>query len=168
MGALGTMTIAFLSPAMFSESDHAASAGNQTALQSNDALGSQQDPQQSRQQDPVTRFEFYDLLRQDQMLPPAKRTESTQRGSAAANRVVYLLQAGSFRNLEDAQRLRAKLLLLGLEVYISEYRGERGVLWHQVRVGPFTQAILAQRATTKLRENGIDPLPLRSAAGQPK
>lgn len=159
VGALGTLTIAFLSPAFVSNTDQAPATVNPATAQSSDTPDGAQDP--------VTRFEFYDLLRQDQMPPPAKQNEPQQKDSTGENRVVYLLQAGSFRNLEDAQRLRANLLLLGLETYISEYRGERGVLWHQVRVGPFTQAIQAQRATTKLRENGIDPLPLRSAVAKP-
>ena len=46
----------------------------------------------------------------------------------SANTEAYLLQAGSFRQREDADRRRAELLLLGLEPTVEETNGDNGQL----------------------------------------
>ena len=72
----------------------------------------------------------------------------------------FLLQAGSFRQREDAERRRAELLLLGLEPKIKESNRDTG-LWHRVYLGPFS----SQQDMTKTRSltagQGIDTLVLK-------
>lgn len=70
-------------------------------------------------------------------------------------RVTYYLQAGAFREIDDAENTRAKLALLGFEASISEKPNESGVL-HRVRVGPFPQVEAMNKARAKLIDSGID------------
>jgi cell division protein FtsN len=50
----------------------------------------------------------------------------------------YYLQVGSFRVLEDAEALRAKIILMGMPVEIQ--RAEvNGLQVNRVRVGPFAR-----------------------------
>lgn len=63
----------------------------------------------------------------------AGRTESTSASSGP-----YYLQVGSFRVLEDAEALRAKIILMGMQVEIQ--RAEvNGLQVNRVRVGPFAR-----------------------------
>jgi cell division protein FtsN len=73
---------------------------------------------------------------------------------------VYILQVGSFRQAEDADSLRARLILLGLDAYIKP--GEvRGEFWHRVLVGPLTSNLTLNRTQDKLAEEGIEAIPLK-------
>lgn len=71
------------------------------------------------------------------------------------DKVTYYLQAGAFREMDDAENTRAKLALLGFEANISEKANESGVL-HRVRIGPFPQVESMNKARAKLIDNGID------------
>ncbi len=74
---------------------------------------------------------------------------------SAEEKVTYYLQAGAFREIDDAENTRAKLALLGFEASISEKPNESGVL-HRVRVGPFPQVEAMNKARAKLIDSGID------------
>lgn len=87
--------------------------------------------------------------------------QATQKAEAAAKaedadeKWIYYLQAGAFRERADAESMRAKLALIGLEATVSERQAETGTL-HRVRVGPFGQMETMNRVRTKLSDNGID------------
>jgi cell division protein FtsN len=74
---------------------------------------------------------------------------------AADDKVVYFLQAGAFREVADAENVRAKLALLGFEAAISDRASDAGVL-HRVRIGPFNQVEAMNKARAKLVDGGID------------
>ena len=60
-------------------------------------------------------FDFYNLLPESQVQPQAVDAyKSTPKDPNKKTKT--LLQAGSFRNLKDAERLRAKLILLNLSL----------------------------------------------------
>lgn len=66
----------------------------------------------------------------------------------------YYLQVGAFRVLEDAESLRAKMLLLGLPVQIQ--RAEvNGVQVNRVRVGPYAKLDEMNSAREKLASEKI-------------
>jgi cell division protein FtsN len=71
------------------------------------------------------------------------------------DKVVYFLQAGAFREMSDAENTRAKLALLGFEANISDRASDAGVL-HRVRLGPYNQVELMNKARAKLIDSGID------------
>lgn len=83
-------------------------------------------------------------------LPPAPELAKQEPGDIRS----YYLQVGAFRVLEDAEALRARLLLLGLPVEIQ--RAEvNGLQVNRVRSGPFSKLDEMNRARTRLSEEKI-------------
>ncbi|MES2018580.1 MAG: SPOR domain-containing protein [Pseudomonadota bacterium] len=91
--------------------------------------------------------------------PAAKPAEVKVALAAAPDeveeKIVYFLQAGAFRDIDDAENTRAKLALLGFEAAISEKANDNGVLF-RVRIGPFAQVETMNKARAKLIDSGID------------
>ena len=75
---------------------------------------------------------------------------------------IYFLQAGAFREPEDAENAKAKLAMMGFEANISERPSDTGSLY-RVRVGPFRQLESMTRARSKLSDNGVDVAVVRTA-----
>ncbi|WP_211826398.1 SPOR domain-containing protein [Kistimonas asteriae] len=73
----------------------------------------------------------------------------------------YLLQAGSFRNPDDADRLRAQLLLWGLDARVERVIVKGGDAWHRVQLGPFTEQSSLNEARQTLVAHKIDSLMLQ-------
>ena len=73
----------------------------------------------------------------------------------ADDKTIYYLQAGAFRDMSDAEATRAKLALLGFEAAISEKANDSGLLY-RVRIGPFPQIEIMNKARAKLIDSGID------------
>ena len=110
---------------------------------------------------PRPRFDFYTLLPEqtiDVEVDPAEVT--APREGASASGEVYLLQAGSFRQREDADRRRAELLLLGLQPEIEETSGDNG-RWFRVYLGPFDSRSTMSRARSLTAGQDIDTLVLK-------
>jgi len=79
---------------------------------------------------------------------------SSQPQTAPATGGPYFLQVGSFRVLEDAESLRARILLLGMPVEIQ--RAEvNGLQVNRVRVGPFARIDDMNQIRTKLGQEKI-------------
>lgn len=114
------------------------------------------------------RFEFYKVLtdKQDATVPakpadkpqPAKAAESKP---AAANEL-YFLQAGSFSNADDAEKLKARLALLGIEASTQTATIPDKGVWHRVRMGPYKNTDEMNRARNLLKQNGVDATPMRA------
>lgn len=85
------------------------------------------------------------------------------KAESADEKWIYYLQAGAFRDMGDADSLRAKLALLGIEASVSDRPAETGGTLHRVRIGPFGQAETMNRVRTKLSDNGIDVAVVRIA-----
>ena len=118
---------------------------------------------QAVDQPPKPRFDFYTLLPEQTIeveVEPAEMAEP--RASAASNTSTetYLLQAGSFRQREDADRRRAELLLLGLEPKVEETNGDNG-RWYRVYLGPFQSRSTMAKARSLTAGQDIDTLLLK-------
>ncbi|HJV53393.1 MAG TPA: SPOR domain-containing protein [Noviherbaspirillum sp.] len=74
----------------------------------------------------------------------------------------YYLQAGAFRDQAEAEALRGKLALMGVEARISERPSENGVLY-RVRVGPYGQIEAMNKVRGKLTDSGVDAAVVRIA-----
>ena len=74
----------------------------------------------------------------------------------------YLVQAGSFRLQDDANRLRARLMLTGMgaDISISTLDDEDEV-WHRVVVGPFNSKQDAEQTMASLRQHDVSPILLQ-------
>lgn len=68
----------------------------------------------------------------------------------------YFLQAGKFRKHEDAQAMRAQVLLLGLEAFIVTREEADGVTAHRVRVGPYYDQSILIEAKKRLSRGQIN------------
>jgi cell division protein FtsN len=77
----------------------------------------------------------------------------------------YLVQAGSFRLQDDANRLRARLMLTGVSADISiNTLDDEDEVWHQVVVGPFNSKGDAEQTMASLREHDVLPILLQVAS----
>ena len=72
-----------------------------------------------------------------------------------AGQIFYYVQVGAFRSSDDAQSLRAKLSLTGVEAAVTE-REQGGRPIFRVRVGPFEKIEDAERSKDKLDKAGTD------------
>ena len=79
---------------------------------------------------------------------------------APADKHIYYLQAGAFAKAEEAERLKAKLTLLGMEVSVQEATTADGVR-HRVRLGPYQGADEMNKTRTALKQNNVDAFPIR-------
>ena len=113
------------------------------------------------------RFEFYKVLTDKQETPPDAPAKQTDKPKAPDTKLatIYepqILQAGSFSNQGDAEKLKAKLALLGMEAGIqSADIPDKGV-WYRVRLGPYKNADEMNIARGFLKQNGVDSTPMRA------
>ncbi|NCW33860.1 MAG: cell division protein, partial [Betaproteobacteria bacterium] len=77
----------------------------------------------------------------------------TQTSAGAASYV----QAGAFKVLSDAEALKARLALLGLESRVIK-NDASGPMLYRVRLGPFYRSDEVNRARNRLIEAGVDPV----------
>jgi len=114
-------------------------------------------------QDPEPQFEFYEMLPKFEVVVP-ERDGRVPRESAGGNPVrrpgAYVLQAGSFRNSADADRVRALIALQGVESTIQRVTIDQDT-WHRVRVGPITNLQKLEETRSKLRQAQIEALVIR-------
>lgn len=108
---------------------------------------------------PGIRFEFPDLLREAEVLVPY--VEEYLQESTADPDTEYLLQAGAFRNADDADRRRAAILLLDLQARMLRVT-RQGESWHRVLVGPFPTRGAVRDAQVRLLEEEIDSIVLKA------
>ncbi len=66
------------------------------------------------------------------------------------------LQVGAFKDEGDADNLKAKLALIGVESRILTSDVPDKGIWHRVRVGPFNSAAEIDTVRKQLKTNGID------------
>ncbi len=90
--------------------------------------------------------------------PPAKAEVSTSEAKPKAGpgeEGSYALQVGSFQHLDEADRTKAKLALLGVSAGITPVVVNGNETWYRVIVGPFADVGRLQAARNRLTENQI-------------
>jgi cell division protein FtsN len=105
------------------------------------------------------RFDFYRILPgQEEPVTDKQVREAVRQAEKTGTGIkeTYLLQAGSFQNPADADNLKAKLALLGVEASVEPANlAEKGV-WYRVRIGPYTRLEEINRVRQQMVENGIE------------
>lgn len=91
---------------------------------------------------------------------PAPKAAAPATATASAATGTYFLQAGAFRGENDAESLRARILLLGLPVNVQKAE-VNGKPINRVRVGPFARLDDMNRARGRLGENKIETAVVR-------
>jgi cell division protein FtsN len=117
----------------------------------------------SASQDAQTQFEFYEMLPKFEVVIPEQDGSAPAAGPGAGpvqKPGAYILQAGSFRNNADADRVRALIAMQGVESKIQKVTIDRDT-WHRVRVGPITNLQQLEDTRSKLRNARIDALVIR-------
>ncbi|SCX53536.1 SPOR domain-containing protein [Nitrosospira sp. Nsp1] len=103
--------------------------------------------------DAKPRFEFYKILPDaEEPVPEHQIKQAAQRTSSQDK---YFLQAGSFQNADDADNLKAKLAMLGVEASVQAANLPEKGTWHRVRVGPFSSAADGDRVRASLQQSGV-------------
>ena len=105
------------------------------------------------------KFDFYTLLKETEILVPDDQDSANT--TDPEKDAVYVLQAGSFKNIRDAENLKVELLLMNLLAESESVKSKNGDIWHRVLVGPFTDTSKMASARAKLAENNIDSLKLK-------
>jgi cell division protein FtsN len=104
------------------------------------------------------RFDFYKML-------PGQEQPVTEREIRAATKKpadptqpkdVYFVQAGSFQNPADADNLKARLALIGLQASVEPTALPDKGTWYRVRLGPYAQLDDINRVRQTLAQNGVD------------
>ena len=110
------------------------------------------------------RFEFYGILEGKQPATPGAAAPDHPAPGVVVTPAdtpkpgpgeIFFLQVGAFQKAADADNLKAKLALSGLEASVQEVSiAEKGTM-HRVRVGPFRNPEEMNRARTLLSQSGV-------------
>ena len=73
---------------------------------------------------------------------------------------MYVLQAGSYRKQEEADRIRAQLKLQGIEANVQRVAVDTDV-WHRVRIGPISNLDELNKVRKQLQAADVDALVIR-------
>lgn len=92
--------------------------------------------------------------------PAAAAPAAKPAPAASAATGTYYLQAGAFRGENDAESLKARIILLGLPVAVQKAE-VNGKPINRVRVGPFARLDDMNRARGRLGENKIETAVVR-------
>ena len=121
--------------------------------------------EQSKKQKPVKtkvkqeepRFDFYTILPEKEVVVPDYeiKTRVREERVGKAKPAKYILQVGSFRNFKEADSLRAKLALMGIESRVEKAQIGNAT-WNRVKMGPYSQMSSVTTIKSRLKQNGID------------
>ncbi len=99
------------------------------------------------------RFDFYKILPGTE---EAVTDREFKRTPPASSKEVYFLQVAAFQNPADADNLKARLALAGIEAQIQTATLPDGKVWHRVRVGPFSNKDELGKSRAALKENNLE------------
>jgi cell division protein FtsN len=108
-------------------------------------------------------YDFYEMLPNFEVVVPEKDKE-VRRDVPAAGKIerpgVYVLQAGSYRNESDAQRVRKQLAMQGIEAKVQRVAVDADT-WFRVRVGPIKNLDELNKVRHQLQAAELDALVIR-------
>lgn len=100
-------------------------------------------------------FDFYNLLKDSEKFMPDDLPEATP--TRPNQNLEYYLQAASFRERADAEKLRARLALKGYKSVSQARQVEGKGTYYRVRLGPYSDKRKAKTAKNKLHKLGVRP-----------
>ncbi len=111
---------------------------------------------------PAPSYDFYDRLPKFEVVVPEKEKDVKPdiRGVPETRRGTYVLQAGSYKNFADADRIRAQLALQGVESKVQKVSVDNDT-WHRIRIGPISKLDELNRLRAILRKADLDVLVIR-------
>ena len=100
-------------------------------------------------------FDFYELLPEIERVMPDDLPEANEVRPDA--NLDYYLQAASFRQHADAEKLRARLALKGFKSLTQAREVDGKGTYYRVRLGPYSNKRKAKTAKNKLKKLGVHP-----------
>jgi cell division protein FtsN len=151
---LGGMMIGLAIPSFFLLKSHSNEHQRITLLDTNEFEGPKiKSNQPLREKKPLKKeiakkaqYDFYDLLSPDESSMSSKEEVKVNQ---------FQLEIGKFSNFSDADELKARLVLMGFEVYILK-RLDKKTSVYKVMTGPFESMTQASQMQKRLKENAID------------
>lgn len=118
--------------------------------------------QDSAAEEPAKSYDFYDQLPKFEVVIPEKEkvVRPDLKSVPETRRGTYVLQAGSYKNFTDADRVRAQLALQGIESKVQKVTVDNES-WHRVRIGPISKLDELNRLQQILRKADVDVLVIR-------
>ncbi len=109
-------------------------------------------------------FQFYELLPSFEVVIPEEDLEARPDSEAEAvtSPGAYVLQAGSFSAHADADRMKAKLALLGIVSRIQKVSIDDKA-FHRVRIGPVNNLARLNELRGQLRDAKVEVMVIRIA-----
>lgn len=162
------------------EAAKAAEKAAEKAKAAPDKSAEKADPKKPAAKGDRPRFEFYQILPGDKEVtereikaakaaPPAPKAveEAPKPGSSprtpkAFSGEMFWLQAGAFASESDADNLKAKIALSGLEATVRPVNVENKGTLYRVRLGPYQSIDDANRIKTALSQNGVSAAIIRT------
>lgn len=108
---------------------------------------------QPAQPEEKPKFDFYKILPGQVNATPGTQQSSMPAAQPVPSVESYYLQAGAFQKREEADNMKAKLAMLGLESDIQAGGGAASK--YRVRVGPYQSEDDMKKIMDELQQNGI-------------
>jgi len=117
---------------------------------------------ESGAEDSTKSYAFYDMLPKFEVVVPEKEKDvrPDTKSVPETRRGTYVLQAGSYKNFADADRVRAQLALQGVESKVQKVSVDNDT-WHRIRIGPISNLDELNRLRQLLRKAEVDVLVIR-------
>jgi len=148
--------------AMFTRSNER-HIGGKTATTSQAAITKEPETKQ--------KFDFYTLLPELEIVIPQEETQPPKQKQSATSTSTtqqqadykggYLLQAGSFQQFNEADTLKARLALIGVEANIQSVDVNK-TKWHRVQIGPSNDRKALENLRKRLKSSQIDTILLQA------
>jgi len=125
----------------------AASEASTDAIPEDDNLDAQGKP----------RFDFYTILpgTESKVTEQEIKQKETATEKNTKSTDTYFLQVGAFQTEQEADNMKAKLALLGVEAIVQTAAIPDKGTWHRVRVGPFGDLEQINKTRAELVKNGF-------------
>jgi cell division protein FtsN len=98
----------------------------------------------------------------DEKPPVAAATAPAPAAPVADNGGRLMLQTGAFKSAQDADAMRARLALLGLDARVSQVTQDGATVLYRVRIGPYRELDDLSGIRRTLAENGIEAQVVRN------
>jgi cell division protein FtsN len=120
------------------------------------------DPAQNPAGQTSERYDFYQMLPHFEVVVPEKERDVRRDVPTATIQRpgVYILQAGSYRDEMDADRVAKQLSLQGIDAKVQRVAVDTDV-WYRVRIGPIDRLDDLNRLRKKLYDADIDAIVIR-------
>jgi len=104
------------------------------------------------------KFDFYKILpgQEEPVSEKELRAAAKAPDKGGQPKDMYFVQAGAFQSPADADGLKARLALIGLQSSVEPAHLPDKGTWYRVRLGPFTQLEEINRIRATLAQNGVD------------